>query len=77
MTPFQMHLGRKPRTALVNLIVKPECLLSNWKRTLTNYISAQPTKLQVGTINDSEGGIGGLPGAERYTEERPFGKPEF
>ena len=38
-TPFQMHLGRKPRTALVG---KPECLLSNWKRTLINYISAQP-----------------------------------
>ena len=55
MTPFQMHLGRKPRTALINLIGKPECLLSNWKRTLTNYISAQPTELQVVTINDSEG----------------------
>ena len=55
MTPFQMHLGRKPRTALTNLIGKPECLLSNWKRTLTNYISAQLTELQVVTINDSEG----------------------
>ena len=29
MTPFQMHLGRKPRTALTNLTGKPECLLSN------------------------------------------------
>ena len=38
MTPFQMHLGRRPRTALTNLIGKPECLLSNWKRTITNYI---------------------------------------
>ena len=55
MTPFQMHLGRKPRTALINLIDKPECLLSNWKRTLTNYISAQPTELQVVTINDAGG----------------------
>ena len=54
MTPFQMHLGRKPRTALTNLIGKLECLLSNWKKTLTNYISAQPTELQVVTINDSE-----------------------
>ena len=25
MTPFQMHLGRKPRTTLTNLIGKPEC----------------------------------------------------
>ena len=24
MTPFQMHLGRKPRTALINLFGKPE-----------------------------------------------------
>ena len=24
MTPFQMHLGRKPRTSLINLIGKPE-----------------------------------------------------
>ena len=55
MTPFQMHFGRKPRTALTNLIGKPDCLLSNWKRTKTNYISAQPTKLQVVTINDSDG----------------------
>ena len=55
MTPFQMHLGRKPRTVLTNLIGKPECLLSSWKRTITNYISAQPTELQVVTINDSEG----------------------
>ena len=55
MTPFQMHLGRRPRTALTNLIGKPECLLSIWKRTLTNYISSQPTELQVVTINDSDG----------------------
>ena len=55
MTPFQMHSGRRPRTALSNLIDKPECLLSNWKRTPTNYISAQPTELQVVTINDSDG----------------------
>ena len=52
MTPFQMHLGRRPRTALTNLIDKPKCLLFNWKKTLTNYISAQPTELQVITIND-------------------------
>ena len=55
MTPFQMHLGRKPRTALINIFGKPECLLSNWKKTLTNYILAQPTELQVVTINDAEG----------------------
>ena len=55
MTPFQMHLGRKPRTALTNLIGKPECLLSNWKKTSNNCISAQPTELQVFAINDSDG----------------------
>ena len=54
MTPFQMHFGRKPRTAKTNLIGQPECLLFNWKKTLTNYISAQPTELHF-TINDSEG----------------------
>ena len=36
MTPFQRLLGWRPRTALTNLIGKPECLLSNWKRTLFN-----------------------------------------
>ena len=55
MTPFQMHFGRKPRTALTNIIGKSERLLSNWKKILTNYISAQPTELQVVTINDAEG----------------------
>ena len=55
MTPFQMQYGRKPRTAITNLIGRPEYLLSNWKKTLTNYVSAQPTELQMFTINDSEG----------------------
>ena len=55
MTPFQMPFGRKPRTAITNLIGRPECLLSNWKKTLTNYVLAQPTELQMFTINDSEG----------------------
>ena len=55
MTPFQMHFGRKPRTAITNLIGRPDCLLSNWKNTLTNYVLAQPTELQMFTINDSEG----------------------
>ena len=50
-----MHLRTKPRTALTNLISKSECLLSKWKRTITNYISAQPRELQVFTINDSDG----------------------
>ena len=55
MTPFEMHSGRKPRPALTNIIGKSECLLSNGERTLTNYILAQPTELQVVTINDAEG----------------------
>ena len=55
MTPFQMHFGQKPPTAITNLIGQPECLLSNWKKTLTNYTSAQPTELHMFTINDSEG----------------------
>ena len=55
MTPFQMHFGRKPCTTISNLIGQPECLSSNWKKTLTNYISAHPTELQMFTINDSEG----------------------
>ena len=28
-TPFQVHFGRKPRTAITNQIGRPECLLSN------------------------------------------------
>ena len=55
MTPFQMHFGRKPRTAITNLIGRPESFLSNWEKTLTNYVLAQPTELQMFTINDSEG----------------------
>ena len=55
MTPFQIHFGRKPRTAITNLIGRPECLLSNWKKTFPNYVLAQPTELQMFTINDSEG----------------------
>ena len=50
-----MHFGQKPRTAITNLIGQPECLLSNMKKTQTNYISAQPTELQMFTINDSVG----------------------
>ena len=50
-----MHVGRKPRTPITKLIGQPECLLSNWKKKLTNYISAQPTELQMFTMSDSEG----------------------
>ena len=52
MTPFQLHLGWKPRTAITNLIGQPECLLFNWKKTLTKYILAQAAELQIFTIND-------------------------
>ena len=55
MTPFQLHYGRKPRTPITNLIGQPNCLLANWKKTLTNYILAQPAELQVFTIHDSDG----------------------
>ena len=44
MTPFQLHYGRKPRTPITNLIGQPNCLLTNWKKTLTNYILAQPAE---------------------------------
>ena len=54
MTPFQNHFGHKLRTAITNLIGQPECLLSNWKKTLTNHISAQPTEFRMFTFNDSE-----------------------
>ena len=47
MTPFQMHFGRKPRTAITNLIGRPECLLSNWKKTLTNYVSAVVSEIPI------------------------------
>ena len=55
MTPFQLHHGRKPRTPITNLIGQPTCLLANWKKTLTNYILAQPAELQVFTVHDFDG----------------------
>ena len=55
MTPFQMHLGRKLRTAFSNLIGQPSCLEPNWKKTLTKYVLGKPTELQIFTINDSDG----------------------
>ena len=55
VTPFQVHHGRKPRTPITNLIGQPACLLTNWKKTLTNYILAQPAELQGFTIHDSDG----------------------
>ena len=59
---FQMHLGRKSCTSIINLIGEPSCLLSYWKKTLTKYILAQRTELPVFTINDSDGEFGGLSG---------------
>ena len=55
MTPFQLHFGRKPRTAITIMIGQPSSLLSNWTKTVTKYISAQPSELQVFTIHDSDG----------------------
>ena len=54
-TPFQLHHGRKPRTPITNLIGQPTCLLADWKKTITNYILAQPAELQVFTVHDSYG----------------------
>ena len=54
-TPFQMHSGLKPSTAITNMIGQPSCLLSNWKKTVTKYVLAQPTELQVFPIHDSDG----------------------
>ena len=50
-----MHFGRKLRTAIINLIGEPECLLSNWKKTLTNYTSTQLSELHMFTKKDSDG----------------------
>ena len=50
-----MHFGRKPRTAITNLIGQPFCLSSNWKKTVGKYILAHPTKLQVFNIPVSDG----------------------
>ena len=55
MMPFQMHFWHKPRTAKTNIIGRPVFLQSNWKNTLTNYVLAQPTELQMFAINGSEG----------------------
>ena len=55
MTPFQLHFGRKLRTPITNMIGHPACLLSDWKKTLTNYVLAQPAELQIFTIHDSDG----------------------
>ena len=74
MTLFQMHFGRKPRTAITKLIGQPECLLSNWKKKLTNYISAQPTELQMFTMNDSEGEMADY-SPQRLEEKGKIGKP--
>ena len=52
VTPFPMHLGRKPRTALTILI---DNLNAYYLFGKEHYVSAQPTELQVFTINDSEG----------------------
>ena len=57
MTLFQVQFGRKPRTAITNMIGQPQCLLSCWKKTVTRYILAQPTELQVFKIHDSDGEI--------------------
>ena len=42
MTPFQLHLARKPRRTLTNLIRQPECLLSKLEKD-TGEIHFSPT----------------------------------
>ena len=57
ITPFELHMGRKPRTPITNIVNGEKCLLSNWKRLMTEYISAHPKELQVYTIKDSDGSL--------------------
>ena len=54
MTPFQMHFGRKLRMTVTNLIDQPFRLLSNWKKTVTEYVLAKSTELQVFIIHESD-----------------------
>ena len=72
-----MHFGWKPRTPITNLIGQPSCLLTNWKKTVTKYISAQPTELHVFTIHDSDGELPDYLVSECFQDEKSFGKQEF
>ena len=65
MTPFQINFGQKPRTPITNLIPQPTCLLSDWKKTITNYVLAQPTELHAFFIHDSDGELSDYLGRSR------------
>ena len=77
MTQFQMHFRRKPRTAITNLIGRPECPLSDWKKSLTNYLIAQPTELQMFTINASEGEMATIWSLTTRSVSREFKQYQF
>ena len=55
LTPFQLHFGRKTLTSIIKIIGQPECLLSNWMKTITKYILAHPAELHVFTVHESDG----------------------
>ena len=57
LTPFELHKGRNPRTTITNALNQNNCLLSNWRKLINKYVSAQPQELQVYTIKDSDGGL--------------------
>ena len=57
ITPFELHMGRTPRTIITNTLNQENCLLLNWKKVITKYVSAHPKELQVYTIKGNDGGL--------------------
>ena len=69
-TPFQLHYGRKPRNAITNMTNTGTCLLSDWKKTLNKYVSAQPDVLQTYTVHDGEGKLADYMIIDTYRKRR-------
>ena len=68
LTPFELHLGRKPRTELANLTKDGKSYLSDWSES--SVAAEKKPKILIYVARDKEGEVSNyLVMAETKTEE--------
>ena len=82
LTPFELHFGRRPNTALRNLVAKGISNYSNWDKIIdqlknTGYVSEKPHSSLIYAFKESQGRqMDTLPFMQKPKENRENKRPQ-
>ena len=82
LTPFELHFGRRPNTALRNLVAKGISNYSNWDKIIdqlknAGYVSEKPHSSLIYAFKDSQGRqMDTLPFMQKPKENRENKRPQ-